>query len=208
MLRVLSARRNGLRYHPYAKGHITQFERGLYARSWAYSEGGYLTRGRTVEHVPPRTDSEISGRTAPDGVTILILDQELHQIVDGNLESSMRRALLRQARLLSAERILYKAHPRGGNRARELQLAGLPVEDTSSSSLAEDLICSEGVSAVVGFYSTPIVLSGDLVDKRISIFPDEGLRGIRRPRLVAEIRQALRASGATIVSPNESVSGS
>ncbi|GEM_PF-1799564 len=201
-LRLSAAVRYRLLYTPFSKGHITQYERGLYDRSWTLNEEGYLTRGRELAQLPPRPGNQrVGASNSKRQVALLILDQEIHQIVSSSLEDRLRSALLQEALLLQKATVYYKAHPRGKNRVEELRQGGLKVQDETGSGLAEALIEQEGITHLLGFYSTPLVLSRNEVESRISIFPVQGTPGILRPHLVGDIYTALRASGARLISP-------
>lgn len=203
LLRTFAAKRYGLRYRPLRKGHITQYESGRYTTSWAPTLAGYITRAQTVRLLPPRQGIRSKKQASKESEirTLLICDQEIRHLVTAPLEAEMRRLLVESAVALKADRIIYKAHPRGKNRAPVLSSAGLAVEDLSGHRLAEELLEEEAVTDLLGFYSTPLVLSGDLVDRRVSIFPGEKSRGVKRPQLVSEIRLALVASGVTLIEP-------
>lgn len=188
----------GLGYRRLAPGHITQFETVPYARTWYISERGLLTKCGVLQELPARRDAPVRDESLKPAT--LFLDQELTSIADHQLEERLRRA---SERLLletqQATLTLYKAHPRGKNRAAELATLGIKLRDISAPELAEHAILTWNVTRLIGFFSTPLVLSKDPNLHRVAIFPSAKSPGIRRPRMVEEIRQALRGADVELV---------
>ncbi len=139
-------------------------------------------------------EAEVSRRGA------LFIDQELHQVVAPALERKLRDVALARLRKEGTGLLFYKGHPRGRNRAQELQEQGLPVIDRTGPVSAEQLIATERIAAVVGFYSTTLMLLSDVdVPRRVAVFPDPEDPDVRRPSLVRAARAPIEASGATVL---------
>jgi hypothetical protein len=82
----------------------------------------------------------------------------------------------------------------------ELRRAGLVVEDASGPVPAEALVDAHEVSAVVGFYSTTLLLlSASQVAERVAILPKAERATVRRPELVQQTTQAFLATGVRVV---------
>lgn len=194
-LRRIAARMNGFHYERLRVGHLTQFEHVPYERCWTDNPEGFLTRRGEVASLPRRAVCEPVG--AEQRTLILFLDQELAPLVRMAREESLRRALLSYLRTLEGE-IAYKAHPRGKNRSAELVALGLPVSDFTETESAESIIARHQVTHLVGFYSTPLLLSGDQVGHRECILPHPGASGVKNPFQVQEYVDAMTASGAHV----------
>jgi hypothetical protein len=198
-LETVAAKLHGFSYVPLLSGHQTQFERGLYDASWTFRPEGYLTRCGDLK-VVPRAEAPRASQSKDEGPVVLFLDQELHGIVDGDLEAEMRAVASRVLGEQAPSRVLYKAHPRGKNRVDELRRAGLTVEDASGPTPAETLAELHEVAAVVGFYSTTLLLlSGSQVGRLIAILPRAEQASVRRPELVEQTTQAFLATGVHVV---------
>lgn len=195
LLRKLAGLRSSLPYRRLSRGHITQYETLNYARTWHLSEAGLLTRKGTLSAVPLR---EMLPRNRAHPETRLFLDQELGQVAAPALEQRLRERCIEHLR--QGSRLLYKAHPRGKNRALELKNRGIDLHDVSSGFPAERLIGDENVTELIGFYSTPLViLAGDPDLKRTAIFPSRMSTDLVRPDLASEVREALLRSQATVI---------
>lgn len=198
-LRALAAKATGLSYRPLIRGHLTQFREGHYQKSWTFNPQGFLTRGGELVQLPPR--QRPAPETKAPGFGLLILDQEISHLVTTELENNIRRKLRALVRAEGAPRVFYKAHPRGKNRAQEWNDRGIAVKDLSALGQAEDVLLQHGISTLVGFFSTPLLLSAEEVQVRMAVLPTPGTPGIRQKKLVAELREVLRASGAQIIAP-------
>lgn len=201
LLRSLSARTVGLRYRPLPTGHLTQYEVLHYHRTWSSSFEGLLTLGGEPALLPAMPQPQAS-RDA--GRAVLVLDQELLPLVSPKLEARMRRRLVEVVRNLDADRVLYKAHPRGRHRMAWLEAAGLSVRDVTGPELAEQLIVETAAAYLVGFYSTPLLLSGALVARRMSILPEATASGVKKKQYLHDLRSALVAAGVEMVSVGSS----
>lgn len=200
-LRQLAALSVGLRYEYLPGGHITQYERNLYARTWTENREGMVSICGVLEALPARVRKTTASRTDGERL-LLVLDQELHQIANAGLERRMRQRLRTEVLSLGLSRILYKCHPRGMNRHESFSCTlGIDVEDVSGPTLAEELIESRGVTDIVGFYSTPLVLSAQRVSTRVAILPTPSAPGVRRSRRLAQILSALNNTGVRVVPP-------
>lgn len=197
---VLAAHWYGLQYRPLWDGHLTQYETGLYRASWAFNPQGYSTVSGTLKTLPHRSTADVGPTNLPDpSGRMLFVDQELDEIVVPATEQKMRRALIGELQKRGAREVLYKAHPRGKNRAADLAGNGFVVQDVSGPEAAEELVGHLSVEVVIGFYSTTLLLlSSSEVATRIGIFPEQRCSGIRRPRLVRSLRETLRCSGVQI----------
>lgn len=197
-LRRMAAWCFGLRYVPYREGHLTQYERIDYARAWTDRVEGYVTSQSRPLLLPPRP-----GRQAPPSsgeAAWLVLDQELHSLLDAPLEAAVRSRMTQLLAAAGPVRIYYRAHPRGLHRAAELRAAGLDVVDATAPDTAEDFLCRVPVSRVLGFYSTPLL---DPSLERLSVLPRPDTPGVKKPKLLRELRAALAASGAKLDPPCE-----
>ncbi len=200
VLELMAAKLYGFSYVPLWSGHQTQFERGLYDACWTYRADGYLTISGEVKRVPDGTGLAAAPTREREEGVVLYLDQELHGIVSAELESELRVQSLGVLSEPGVRRVLYKAHPRGRNRAHELSGRGFPVEDVTGHAAAEALIRARGVSRVVGFYSTTLLLaSPEEVRERVAVLPEVKRTGVRRPDLVAQAARAFARSGVRIV---------
>ena len=180
ILRQAAAKIHGLTYVPLYDGHLTQFERGLYLVTWTDWEKGLLTVSGQIRLLPKRAHPPREHqRSTPKRV--LFLDQELHQLVKPNLEKRMRDALIAHAHTNAAKELYYKAHPRGANRSEALRHSGLKVRDVSNDRLAEEFIVQEQIDGILGFYSTPLILSANDVSERHAFLPSPSEKGVRRP---------------------------
>ncbi len=198
-LETIAAKLHGFSYVPLLSGHQTQFERGLYDASWTFRPEGFLTRSGSVKIVPRAHVAKAPGAKG-DGPVVLFLDQELHGIVGLELETEMRARAIEVLAGQPGRRVLYKAHPRGKNRVSDLKKAGLWVEDASGPVPAETLVDVHDVSAVVGFYSsTLLLLPASRVIERVAILPRAERATVRRPELVQQTTQAFLATGVRVV---------
>lgn len=197
MLRQAAARMHGLKYVPMYDGHLTQFERKLYDVTWTDCEHGMVTASGKTKRLPPRTAHPKGNESVSPG-RLLILDQELHRLVMPALEREMREALISHAGSSGAERLYYKAHPRGKSRLGMMRQTGLSIEDASSDQLAEELIAQEGIDRVFGFYSTPLILAAAYTRERRAFLPTPTTAGVRKPTRLEHILSALEGAGASI----------
>lgn len=195
-LRWLAARRQGLAYRPLVRGHLTQYESLDYARTWTEKDAPTRTKKGEVRVLPPRPGTDVDGQ--PRGTALLILDQELRGFVGPRLAEKMRTELLRVVESTPAERVYYKAHPRGENRTDQLERHGIAAHDVSGPELAEALVSRLGITHLVGFYSTPLLLPSSALRARISVLPETSHPDVRRPRFLDDVKDALRASGADL----------
>jgi hypothetical protein len=198
-LRALAAKATGFRYRPLTHGHLTQFRTGRYERSWTFNPQGYLTLSGELARLPERRTP--SPRSTAQQGGLLILDQEISHIVSAELEESVRAKLYELVGSQKAGAVFYKAHPRGNNRAHEWRAEGIPVSDLSASGQAEDLLFEHGISSLFSFFSTPLLLSAEAVQTRFAVLPVADAPGVRQKKLVAELRDVLRASGAHVIAP-------
>jgi len=196
LLRSLAARSVGLRYQPLRAGHLTQYEVLGYQRTWSSSFEGLLTLCGEPTRLPALPGSADRHRA---GRVVLVLDQELLPLVSPRLEERIRNRLLEVVRALNADRVLYKAHPRGRHRLAWLEGAGLNAQDVTGPELAEQVIVETGATCLVGFYSTPLLLSGAVVERRMSVLPDADTIGVRKVQYLRGLRTALEAAGAEMV---------
>jgi len=195
-LRRLAARKVGLRYRPLPAGHLTQYRTLDYARTWFEQGAQAVTRKGEVTALPPRQTP--SAPAEPGGPALLILDQELRGFVGPSKAVALRQALVTAAKTMPVSRVYYKAHPRGENRATFLRDHGVDVIDVSGPDLAESLVQRLSITHLLGFYSTPLLLSDPAVQARISLLPDVNDPAVRRPGFLRDVQAALRASGAEL----------
>jgi len=195
-LRRLAARTVGLRYQPLARGHLTQYGALDYARTWLEEGAQALTRKGEIAALPPRRALSAPAELA--GPALLILDQELRGFVHPSKAAALRGALVTTAKSMPVSRVYYKAHPRGENRAKALRDQGIDVVDVSGPDLAESLVQRLAITHLLGFYSTPLLLTDPAVRERISLLPDVNDPAVRRPDFLRDVQAALRASGAEL----------
>jgi hypothetical protein len=196
LLRWLAAKIVGLRYRRLPAGHLTQYEVLHYHRTWSTSFEGLLSLCGEPALLPaPR--EPIAGLDA--GRVVLVLDQELLPLVNPRLEERLRNRLRDFVSTLDADRVLYKAHPRGRHRPDWLIGAGRRVCDVTGPELAEQLIVEAGATDLVGFYSTPLLLSGAAVARRMSVLPDPATSGVKKVQYLRDLRTALVAAGVEMV---------
>ena len=198
-LRLAASAIVGLPYRPFARGHLTQFERKIYSSYWIENDEGYITRSGTRKNLPPCKVTLKSTRKAEPG-RVLIIDQEIGQLFDSELERGLRAELRAEIERLRPLKLFYKSHPRGRNRV--VEFSAQAAEDISGPELAERLIVELQIGTVLGFYSTPLLSeNAGKGPQKIAILPNPNSPGIRQKRLLKELRCVFEKSGVRLVAP-------
>jgi len=195
-LKSLAARIVGLNYRRLATGHLTQYETLAYERTWTDHSSKCLSRAGEVVPLPEPSTSGV--RPEYSQTQVLVLDQELRPLVSEGLEGELRTSLLKEVQALGVTRLYYKGHPRGKNRAHVFESIGLQVEDVTSEGIAEEVIEDRQISHLVGFYSTPLLVSPGCVRERICVLPPPHRAGVKNPSQLSDYLSAFESSGATI----------
>lgn len=196
LLREAAAAANSMKYVPLNQsGHLTQFETLPYERTWTDNRAGFLTSRKNLSVLPHRRGPEMKKQAQVDA---LILDQELAPLVNHTTDKLLRTALIQALHDSQVRTLLYKAHPRGKNRAEDFKSAGFEVSDVTGSDLAEEIITRHEVSRLFGFYSTPLLLSAHEVHERYCVLPEPSRRGVKNPAQVREYVAAFKNSGARV----------
>ncbi len=189
-LKVLAAAAVGLRYRPLLSGSLTQAESFPYDSAWAPSTMGFRAPPCGVTRLPQND----MGPPAEERHAALFLDQELSELVNPSLESALRARLHELLEELDGE-VYYRAHPRGIDRSKSFPF----TENVSQAVSAEEVLHSLPIATLIGFYSTPLLFHQEGV-RRIAVLPPPDASGVRKRRLLADLREALSSSGVEVLS--------
>lgn len=129
---------------------LTFYEAGRYARTYCFSPEGFRTVSGELQVL---SRPEALNLTLDSGA-LLFLDQELGEICVPEAQEAFRNEVLKEIVASQPSVLIYKAHPRGRNRADLFRAAGLNVIESPSEAHAEEIFKQYTPANVVSFFTT------------------------------------------------------
>jgi len=193
---LVAAAAAGLWYNPSLRGHLTQYERQAYDRTYTFDPDGLVSRSGTVITLERPALGE--GYRANARIAV-IADQELGRLVDPAGDTALRARLAAFLNGLDLDLVYYKPHPRGRDRRAEVDAAlRHDVSAFDSSGPIEELVAMSGAGLLVSYFSTCLVTAAGLPGlRRIAVMPTADAAADRQVQ--HDLVVAFRRAGAEVI---------